>query len=176
MSRSTLAGIAADGTFVIPNVFEGRYQIYLGASPGSIPSDLYISGIRQGALDIRNEGFVDVRGSMLPIEITIAAGAGIVQGTVEAPGGGVPTHADVVLVPQVPRRGNVMFYDRTIIDDKGQFKFQGVAPGEYKVFAFEQLEDTAEQNPAFVARYETLGQAVTVNSSSTTEIRVRLLR
>jgi hypothetical protein len=176
MSRSTLAGIAADGTFVIPNVFEGRYQIYLGASPGSIPSDLYISGIRQGALDIRNEGFVDVRGSMLPIEITIAAGAGIVQGTVEAPSGGVPTHADVVLVPQAPRRGNVMFYDRTIIDDKGQFKFQGVAPGEYKVFAFEQLEDTAEQNPAFVARYETLGQAVTVNSSSTTEIRVRLLR
>ena len=69
-----------------------------------------------------------------------------------------------------------MFYDRTVIDDKGRFKFQGIAPGEYKVFAFEQLADTAEQNPAFLARYETLGHAVTVNSKSSTEIRVRLLR
>jgi hypothetical protein len=113
---------------------------------------------------------------MLPLEITIASGAGIIQGTVEAPGGGVPVHADIVLVPQMARRANVMFYDRTVIDDKGQFKFQGIAPGEYRVFAFEQLADTAEQNPAFLARYETLGHAVTVNSKSTTEIRVRVLR
>jgi hypothetical protein len=69
-----------------------------------------------------------------------------------------------------------MFYDRTVIDDKGRFKFQGIAPGEYKVFAFEQLLDTAEQNPAFIARYETLGQTITVSSNSATEVRVRLLR
>ena len=176
MSRSSLATVAADGTFVIPNVFEGRYQVYLGASPGSIPADLYIAGIRHGALDVRNEGVVEVRASMLPIEITLASGAGIIQGTVEAPGGTAPAYADVVLVPQFSRRANVMFYDRTIIDDKGRFKFQGIAPGEYKVFAFEQLLDTAEQNPAFIARYETLGQTITVSSKSATEIRVRLLR
>ena len=69
-----------------------------------------------------------------------------------------------------------MFYDRMIADEKGQFKFQGIAPGEYKVLAFEQLADTAELNPAFIARYETLGQPVMVNSRSTSEIRVRLLR
>jgi Carboxypeptidase regulatory-like domain len=176
MSRSSLAKIEDDGTFVIPSVFEGRYQVYLGASPGSIASDLYIAAIRQGALDVRNEGFIDARASMLPLEITIASGAGVIQGTVDAPGGTIPSHADVVLVPHVSRRGNVMFYDRTVMDDKGQFKFQGIAPGEYKVFAFEQLADSAEQNSAFIARYEALGQAVTVNSKSSTEIRVRLLR
>ena len=80
MSRSSLATVAADGTFVIPNVFEGRYQVYLGASPGSIPADLYIAGIRQGALDVRNEGVVEVRTSMLPIEIMLASGAGIFKG------------------------------------------------------------------------------------------------
>ena len=176
MSRSSLATIDANGGFSIPNVFEGRYQLYLGVSPGSIASDLYISAIRQGALDIRNEGIVEARASMLPIEIVIAAGAGVIQGTVDAPGGAVPPHADVVLVPQISRRGNVMFYDRTVADDKGQFKFQGIPPGEYKVFAFEQLADTAEQNPSFIARYETLGQPVTVNSKSMSEIRVRLLQ
>jgi len=171
MSRSSIARVAADGTFTIPDVFEGRFQIYLG-----IPAELYIAAIRQGALDVRNEGFVDVRGGMLPIEVILAPGAGTIQGSVDAPGGAIPSYADVVLVPHASRRGNVMFYDRTVIDDRGNFKFQGVAPGEYKVFAFEQLADTAEQNQAFIARYETLGQPVTVNSRSTTEIRVRLLR
>lgn len=176
MSRSSLATVDASGGFVIPNVFEGRYQVYLGASTGSIPPDLYISAIRQGALDIRDEGTIEARSSMLPLEIVISSGAGVIQGTVDAAGGAIPPHADVVLVPQPSRRGNVMFYDRTIPDDKGQFKFQGIPPGEYKVFAFEQLADSAEQNAAFIARYETLGQPVTVNSKSTTEIRVRLLR
>jgi len=176
MSRSGLAMIAADGTFVIRQVPEAEYQIYLGASLGSIPSDLYISGIRQGGLDIRNEGIVDVRPSMNPIEVTLGFGAGTVRGIVEAPGGVTPKRADVVLVPQISRRGNVMFYDRTTVDDKGQFTFEGVAPGEYKVFAFEQLLDTAERNPAFIAHYETLGQPVVVSSRSTTEIRTRLLQ
>jgi hypothetical protein len=69
-----------------------------------------------------------------------------------------------------------MFYDRTISDEKGQFTFTGIAPGEYKVFAFEQLPDTAEQNPTFIARYETLGLTVAVNPRTTTDIRTRLLR
>jgi hypothetical protein len=174
MSRTPIAKIEADGTFVIRGVFEGRYQLYLSASRNL--SDFYISGIRQGAQDIRNEGTVDVRGSMTPVEIRLRAGAGSIQGIVEGPGGVIPPQADVVLVPQFSFRENILFYDRTITSEKGQFKFEGVAPGEYKVFAFEQLADTAEQNSRFIARYETLGQTATVNSRVTTELRVRLLR
>jgi hypothetical protein len=175
MSRTSHARIEADGTFVIPDVFEGRYQLYLSGSLRGA-ADFYISGIRQGGQDIRNEGTVDVRRSMLPVEIRLRAGAGSIQGIVEGPGGVFPSQADVVLVPQVPLRENILFYDRTITSEKGQFKFEGVAPGEYKVFAFEQLADTAEQNSRFIARYETLGQNATVNSRVTTELRVRLLR
>jgi hypothetical protein len=176
MGRSNLAAIAPDGTFTIRDVSEGLYQVYLTASSRSVSPDLYISGMRQGALDIRNEGSVDVRASMLPLEITLSTGAGSIRGIVEAPAGGPPAHADVVLVPAFSRRSNLMFYDRTISDEKGQFTFTGIAPGEYKVFAFEQLADTAEQNPTFIARYETLGLTVTVNPGTTTDIRSRLLR
>ncbi|HET9942547.1 MAG TPA: hypothetical protein VFR05_04360, partial [Terriglobia bacterium] len=164
------------GTFVIRGVFEGRYQLYLSASSRGASSDLYVAGIRQGAQDLRNTGVIDVRGSTLPIEIQLKAGAGIIQGVVEGPAGTVPPYADVVLVPQFPFRENVLFYGQTTISDKGQFKFEGVAPGEYKVFAFERLADTAEQNAAFIGRYETLGEAVTARPQATTEIKVRLVR
>jgi hypothetical protein len=168
-NRSNSATIAPDGAFSIRNVVEGRYQLYIGAIPGSLSSDLYISGIRQGGVDIRDEGTVDVRPYTPPIEITVSTGTGKIHGVAEG-------RAHVVLVPQLSRRKNVMFYDRVVTDAKGEFRFEGIAPGEYKVFAFEELPDTAEQNPEFIARYETLGQSVTVNSGATVETRVRVLR
>jgi hypothetical protein len=176
MQRSNTARIMPDGTFSIPAVFEGLYQIHLYAGSRSRSKDLYVSAIRQGGLDLRDEGSVDVRPSMLPLEITLSSGTGIVRGVVDAAAGETPSYAHVVLIPQASRRANALFYDRTTIDDRGRFVFQGVAPGEYKVFAFERLADTAERNPAFLARYETLGSSVTVNPGITTEIRVRFVR
>ena len=175
MARSSSATVASDGTFVIHAVPEGVYQIYVGLDARTIGSDFYVSAMRQGALDIRNEGFIDVRASMLPLEIALSSGAGIVRGVVEAAGGNANPGAEVVLVPDALRRSNFMFYDRTIADGKGQFSFEGIPPGEYKVFAFDQLSDTAEWNPAFIARYDTLGIPVKVNSRSTTEVRARIL-
>ncbi len=171
-SRAGSAVFQPDGTFTIRNAVEGRYFLYTR----SIPEDLYISEIRQGGLDLRDEGIIDVRQGMSPLEITLSTGAGRIEGIVEDGIGGIPARADVVLVPQPSRRQNVMFYDRTTIDDKGQFNFTGIAPGEYKVFAFEQLADSAEKNPQFIGRYEALGQGVTVNAGATEAIRVRLLR
>jgi len=95
---------------------------------------------------------------------------------VDAPGNALPARADVVLVPQFSRRENPMFYDRAVIDETGHFKFEGLAPGEYKVFAFEHLPLTAELNPSFIARYEALGQSVTVTEGASTGVRARLLR
>src|SRR6185295_18965182 len=63
-SRPGSASFQPDGTFVIRNAVEGRYQLYVGAASGAIPSDLYIAEIRQGGLDIQDEGTVDVRPGM----------------------------------------------------------------------------------------------------------------
>ena len=176
MSRSNTAAIAADKSFVIRGVPAGRYFVYLAVSSRANTAPWYVSDMRQGAADIRNDGIVEIRAATLPLEITIRAGAGNVRGVVDAPGGVVPARADVVLVPNFSLRANPLFYGRTGIDDMGRFSFEGIAPGEYKVFAFEQLQDSAEQNALFIARYETLGQPVTVRSESTTETRARLLR
>jgi len=176
-TRSGAAVFQPDGTFSIRDVVEGRYQLYLGATRSATSTeDFYISGLRQGGVDLQDEGTIEVRPGMQPIEIMLSAGAGKIEGSVENAVGGVPAQADVVLVPSIQRRKNILYYDRATIDAKGRFSFTGVAPGEYKVFAFEQLADDAEQNPQFLARYETLGTGVTVNSGATKEVRVRLLR
>ena len=169
--RSNSAAILADGTFAIRNVVEGRYHVYIAPGPG-----LYVSAIRQGAMDIRDEGMVEVRRYTDPIEIILSPNPGKIHGAVEGQTGALQGRAHVVVVPQFSRRRNPLFYSRTTAGSSGEFTFEGLAPGEYKVFAFEQLPDTAEQNPEFIARYETLGQSVTVNSGATVETRARLLK
>jgi hypothetical protein len=175
-TRSNIANVADDGTFTIRGAIEGNYQPYLGASSGAIPQGFYISEMRQGARDIRDDGTVDVRAGMQPLEIVLSLGSGRIRGVVEAPGGIAPPRADVVLIPQFSRRQNAMFFDRTVINAKGEFEFDGIAPGEYKIFAFERLPDSAERNVQFLAQYETLGTVAQVSSSSALDVRVRLLR
>jgi hypothetical protein len=50
----------------------------------------------------------------------------------------------------------------------------GVAPGEYKVFAFERVEVGAWQDPDFIRLHEERGKAVRVEESGrvTTEIEL----
>ena len=117
-----------------------------------------------------------MRQGMQPLELVLSIGAGRLHGTVESSAGAPPPRADVVLVPQFSRRQNAMFFDRTVTDAKGEFNFDGIAPGEYKVFAFDQLSDSAERNAQFLAQYETLSTTVNISPSAVGEVRVRLLR
>jgi len=56
----------------------------------------------------------------------------------------------VVLVPDAPRRERLMLFKTTTADTMGHFSITGIAPGEYKLFAWEQIEESAYQDPEFL--------------------------
>jgi len=49
-------------------------------------------------------------------------------------------------------------------------------PGDYKVFAWKDIEPGAWQDPEVLQRYENQGQPVSVTSDSKLNIDVRLVR
>ena len=51
----------------------------------------------------------------------------------------------------------------------------GIAPGDYKVFSWEALEEYAWFDPELLAQSETRGHAVRTSESSTETIEVRLI-
>ena len=60
----------------------------------------------------------------------------------------------MTLAPEQWRRQNRALYADTTSDSEGRFTVRGIAPGEYKVFAWEQpIWLGARQNPAFIANY-----------------------
>jgi hypothetical protein len=141
-----------------------------------LPPDAYIADIRQGGVSVYNDGTIRAGSEYGEIEITVSLKGGVVQGIVRDALGQTVPKAGVVLVPSALRRGNAHLYKRMPADDEGQFGFRGVAPGEYKLFAWPTLPDgEPEEDELFLSRYEARGVAVRVAAATSTTATVTVV-
>jgi hypothetical protein len=68
-----------------------------------------------------------------------------------------------------------MFYRKGFVND-GRVHFADVPPGEYRLYAWEDLPESADENAEFIARHEQHGRSVSVRDGATaSEIRVPLI-
>ena len=155
----------ADGT-KFSGITEGRYFVESGLQS---LSDAYISDIRQGSRSIYEDGTIVVGADQPePVDLILARPAGTIRGVVQDATGMPFGAALVVLIPDGRRRENPLFYKKARTSADGQFSLQALAPGQYKVFAWENLPSGAERNAPFLARFEQSGRPVTVTAGSTT--------
>ena len=66
-------------------------------------------------------------------------------------------------------------YKTAVTDQDGRFTFRGITPGDYRIFAWEDIEPFAYFDPAVVKQYEALGKSVRVQESSSDNAEVRLI-
>ena len=170
-AAATASTFDASGSFVFSNVAEGRY--FLTATP--MPANAYIADVQMGGRSVFDSGFaVDTLSGNLEVQIR-SKGARI-QGTVlDASQKPVP-NSRVVLVPETARRQNQSLYKVAISDSKGSFNMTGVAPGEYKLFAWQSIPGTAYMSAEFLAPYEVMGQAVRIMEGASTNAVVKLIQ
>ena len=79
-----------------------------------------------------------------------------------------------MLIPDQPRE-RLDLYKRATTDLEGRFLFRGIAPGGYKVFAWEAIEEYAYYHADILSLYETQGVPVRVQDSSKDSISIRLI-
>jgi hypothetical protein len=166
---TTRTEVHSTGEFTLPGLVE---DIPYVLSIYSLPADAYVSDLRQGGLSVFNNGAtIRSNGSDGPVEVHVALRGGTVQGIVRNTlSQSVP--ASVVLVPSAPRRDNALLYREARTDESGRFAIRGVAPGEYKVFAWpESPRGRAYLNERFLADYESRGTTVRVNAAMTSEVQ-----
>jgi hypothetical protein len=72
----------------------------------------------------------------------------------------------VALVPNAPRRERADLYKQATTSLSGQFRMSGIAPGDYKVFAWEDVPNSAWQHPDFMKTYETRGTPLHIEEGS----------
>src|SRR5437870_10981502 len=80
----------------------------------------------------------------------------------------------VVLVPA--RRNRIDLFKTARTGESGEFRFESVPPGDYKLFAWEDIEDGAWLDPDVIELHESRGTAVAVGPASDQTVTVGLIR
>eukprot|EP00456_Euglypha_rotunda_P081327 TRINITY_DN7930_c0_g1_i9.p1 TRINITY_DN7930_c0_g1~~TRINITY_DN7930_c0_g1_i9.p1 ORF type:complete len:198 (+),score=27.73 TRINITY_DN7930_c0_g1_i9:105-698(+) len=127
----------------------GRYLVLLDG----LADGFYVKSVVAGDVDVTHTGLELAAGGTAELGIVVSGKAGTVTGTA-GPG------STVVLVPE--ERSQVRRYVDTVADGQGRFTLLNVAPGEYKAFAWEEVEGSAWLDREFLKTYEEKGVAVKV--------------
>src|SRR5260370_28097005 len=107
-------------------------------------------------------------GHAAPVEVRVGPGAGRIQGTVYKNKNNeeVAASASVTLVPEGRRRSNSEFYRVAMADQSGRFVIGGVVPGDYVMFAWQDIERGQYLDPDFIQQYEDSGKPIHVDEGS----------
>jgi hypothetical protein len=152
--------VQPDGTFILHDVPEGNYRVAVM----SLPDGYYVR--REG--EAGETSVLVSHGHAPPVEVRLAAGAGRIQGTVykNKNNNEIAASATVVLVPDERRRSNSEFYRVATADPSGRFVIGGVVPGDYVLFAWQDIERGQYMDPDFIQQYEDSGKPIHVDEGS----------
>ncbi|MFQ5926248.1 MAG: carboxypeptidase regulatory-like domain-containing protein [Terriglobia bacterium] len=166
------ASVKVDGTFVLQNVAQDDYRIRVWGAP----RDFYLKAARLGGDDVLEEG-LSVSGGQPPdsLELLLSPGAGRIDGQVWNEDQQPFSGALVVLVPEPRRRDQAHLYKSGTTDQNGRFTLRGIRPGDYKLFAWEEVEPGAYQDAHFLRSYEERGKPVRVDEAGRLSVQLELI-
>ena len=165
--------VKPDGSFQMDDVGADRYTI----SVSGLPEGSYLKSVRSANVDVLAGGLEVAGGAPAQLDVVLSPNAGQVTGTVLDPNTqkAAPTMM-VVLIPQEKeRRDHEAFYQTATSDLSGQFRFKSVVPGEYRVYAWEEVEYSAWMDPEFMKPLESRGEAVSVTEGGRQAVQVNLI-
>jgi uncharacterized protein (DUF2141 family) len=170
-SRPTNGKIAADGSFTLENVNPDHYSLTLSG----VPDGFYTKTVRVGNQDT-NISDLDLSQAAVGIEVVLSPNAGQITGSVQNDQKQAASAVTVVLVPQEQeRRDQPQFYKTAMTDDTGHFTFKNLDPGQYRVYAWQDIESGAYMDPDFLKPVEAQGAALTIKESSQETVQLKLI-
>ena len=161
---------------VLRNIAPGNYHVYVapiltslgGANPVNVQpawQGAYVKSMRLGDMDVLNGGLRLERQPEGPLDIVIGANPGSLQGQVVNERREPVIGAVVTLFANSPadRLYRTDMYKVTSTDTAGGFQLQGLRPGDYRVFAWENIEKGTWIDSAFLRQHEERGVTIRID-------------
>ena len=177
-----------DESLVIENARPGRYWVRVSSSRG------YAASVRSGTIDLQHQPLVVAAGGTTPpIEITMRDDTAEIEGTVEGMvtsnsgasivgngmlGNGVSSGAmaSPVRIYCIPLADSGGQFAEVWVSPEGSFSSQPLAPGTYRVLAFDRRPWELEyRNPEAMQAYEAKGPVVSLVGGQKQNVRLQLI-
>jgi hypothetical protein len=156
-----LAGYARvdrDGSFTWNQVSDSPMRLRFHG----LDNNGYVKSADYGGVDVLEQGFTPRAGSNATLEIMLSAHGAQVEGTATDENGLPAVGVWVVLVPDAKHRDRHDLFRTERTDQHGAFKIKQVAPGDYALYAWDEVEDGAWEDPDFMKPFEEKKQGVKV--------------
>jgi hypothetical protein len=166
------ARVGPTNSFALKDIGEGDYR----AEFNGLSKDCYIKEMRYGQTSALEDGFTVTRGTPAKLEVTISSRGARVEGNVADVDGLPATGVWVVLIPDETLRSQSRLYKAGTTDQYGRFELRGIAPGDYKLFSWQEAEDGAWEDPEFLKLFEGKGESVSLREGDQKTVHLRAIR
>jgi Carboxypeptidase regulatory-like domain/Polysaccharide lyase family 4, domain II len=167
--------VNSDGTFVIKDVLDGSYNIQLAG----LPPNAYLKRATLDGQDVLESGFTvangQAPGSML--DLVVSSNGGRISGVVMLDGKLV-SDARVTLAPADESKLSEapwLWFKDAATDQNGNFLVQGIRPGKYLAFAWQDIQPGQDRDPEFLKRFQDRGYQVQVSENSVQTLQLKAI-
>jgi hypothetical protein len=166
MGGSGRGKVGEDHKFAVKNVAQMRFT----ANVSGLPDTCFVQSIKYGGQEVTDAGVDMVPGATL--DVVISATAGSVTGTVTDKNGMPVASAIVVLIP---KDGSASRTHENNTDENGSFTMKGLKPGDYRLFAWEDIEDGAYNDPEFLKQWSSRAADVKLDPSGQQTVQIKVI-
>jgi hypothetical protein len=156
---SPFAEVKPDGSFVLKEVPPNVYRVALSA-----PQGLYVKSIRLGDEELSDRRLDLTRGAAGPLTIVLGSDVGQIEGSAVLADGNPAARVRVTLFADGASAERTDLFKVVFTDDQGKFHFDKLAPAEYRLFAWQDVQPGGPQDPELRKKFEK--QSVTVKLGS----------
>ena len=167
------SGRMTDATsFRLDSVAPDAYYITFGG----LPAGTYVKSVRLSNQEVLEKGIdlTNTRGTA-NLDVLLSPKSATLSGVVtdkDQPLSG----SYVVILADPPREAQIYLNKSTTTDQNGKFSFSGLAPGDYKLYAWEEYRQGTTQNPDMAAPFAQKAIKVSLKESSAESVELTVLK
>jgi hypothetical protein len=172
MGGGGMSSTKPDGSFTIRSVVPDTYRVRV-----MIPQNQgYLKSVFLGQQEAK-DGEITISPGVSPALAVVVSTAGAqVSGEVKGDKDIPVQGAVVALVPDSGKRQQQALFKNATTDQYGRFSLAGIAPGSYKLFAWDAVDFGEWMDPDFLQTWESKGVTVTLKESSRETADLSLLK
>ena len=162
--RST---IAPDGSFTLSGVAPGSYEVRTWVNPDKT----WMKSMRLGSVEaVQGRIEITEASAATPLQLTLARSVGRIAGLVRDDRGN-PAGGAVTLFRDPCGPDSAMMMSG--VGSDGRLLLSPVAPGTYRVYAWEDIMDAQSYDPDLLKAWESSSVVVTVNENGSEEVTLK---
>jgi len=166
MPLNPSTAVHSDGSFTFEPAAPLAYDISIDRVAG-----IYLKSVRMGDRPLAQPR-IDASEKLEPLTLVLGADTGELQGAVKNSKGGPIARARLDAIAEGDHANRPDFNRSAFSDDKGQFKITDLPPGQYKIFAWEDVPYGAPQDPEFRKPFDKQAVTVTVRPNERANLNI----